>query len=207
MAFLALGDIALVVVKGEMNGQAVWNTFHYRVDTLVGGITVNNALAGLNTALDQANNLYDALCNASPQNYTIEAVDLQVISPARYMKQTFIPAFDTGTVASTAVTSNLMASITRRGEESAPGNVGGIRVGAPTTAVEAISGTWEPGYVTLLESLADELVQSVVANGGNQIWGPGLFGPWTNPTFKPIVATAVSPEVRVMRRRTVGRGI
>jgi len=207
MAIIALLDVALVVTKGKMNGQACWNTFHYRLDTLTAPITVNTALSNLHAALDGDNQLFDRLCAASPDNFVIEEVDYQVISPARYMKQTLVATHAVGEVGSDAITSNLMASITRRGEEATRNNVGGIRVAAPTTALEAASGEWAVGYKALLSNLADELLQAAVAAGGAQIWGPGLFGPWQNPVFRPIVATAVSEEVRVMRRRTVGRGI
>lgn len=208
MAVVALNDIFLVVTKGVMNGQACWNTFHYRLNTMtIPAPSTVTAAANLNTALGAANGLYDRLTQCSPDNFTIEQVDIQVISPTRFIKSQHIPAFANGQVGSDAVTSNLMASLTRRGEIANRSNIGGIRVAAPTSALEASTGEWQVGYKVLLDNLADELQESVVFNGGDMIWGPGIFGPYQNPTFKPITNTAFSEVVRVMRRRTKGYGI
>lgn len=202
-----VGDVVLVVVKGQMNGQACWNTFHYQLNTMTAAINDSVAIDGLHAQLDGANNLFEAICAATPDNYTIPEVVYQVVGVNRYAKRSKVPVNDAGNVGSTATTSNIQAGITRRGDMADRSNVGGIRLPAPTTAVEASSGVWEPAYRVLLDTVADEMLQAQVANLGAQIWNPVLYGPATAPVAKPITNTFYQEQVRVIGRRTVGRGI
>lgn len=202
-----VGDVVLVVTKGQMNGQACWNTFHYRLDVMAVQINDGPAIDGLHAVLDGANNLFEAMCAATPDNYTIPEVHYQVVSVSRYAKRIKNPVNNAGTVGSAATTSNIQAGITRRGDQALRGYVGGIRLPAPTTAVEQDSGMWDAPYRVLLDTVADEMLQAAVANGGDQVWTPVLFGPPNAPTAKTITDTFYQPEVRVMGRRTVGRGI
>lgn len=202
-----VGDIVLVVTKGNMNGQACWNTFHYRLDVMAAAINDTVAIDGLHAVLDGANNLFEAICAATPDNFNLPEVVYQVVGGSRYAKKSKAPVNNSGQVGSSATTSNIQAGITRRGDIANRSNVGGIRLPAPTTAVEGSLGVWETAYMVLLSDVAEEMLQAAVANGGDQIWTPVLYGPAHAPTAKTITDTFPQTEIRVIGRRTVGRGI
>jgi hypothetical protein len=210
MADAEVGQIYLVSAVGLLNGQTTITTFHYEIQSLAGpAVTVGNVSNALNVALDQAGGLMERYTDCLPDNLTIQYNEIQCIWPQRYYQQRYTPDFPNGNVGSDATTSNVMAAITRRGFAARRADIGRILIPAPTTAVEQATGLWAAGYKALLDLLAPQLYQShLLALGGSTanlipvVYNRGSVVPRT-----PIYTAYASNVVRVMNRRTVGRGI
>lgn len=209
MADIAVNDLTLVTHVGQLCGQRVMSTFAFRCSAVVGGphdlATVYDALfASLSTPATGLFARYLACC---PDNLDAVATWIQKVYPLRYAKRIYAPILTNGTVGTDAVTANIQASITRRGELGTRESVSHLNVPAPTTSVEALVGEWEAGYKVTLNALATALPSQVNVLAGNVSFKPTIINspqpiPWTD-----IAEAFIQTEVRTMRRRTVRLGI
>lgn len=210
MADAEVGQIYLVSAVGQLAGQTTITTFHYEIQNLTGpALTVGNVSNALNTALDQAGGLMERYTDCLPDNLTIQYNEIQCIWPQRYFQQRYAPNFTTGNVGSDATTANVMAAITRRGFAARRADIGRILIPAPTTAVEQATGLWTAGYKALLDLLAPQMYQGhLITIGPSTVnFAPVIYNRGAVIPRTLIFTAYASNVVRVMGRRTVGRGI
>jgi len=126
-----------------------------------------------------------------------------------YMKIYY--TIDSPGLRATALSPNQQASITRRGIQATRKFVGGIRIPISQDAADQGEGLVTNGYKAVMDSLAalmDDDVTCTFGGGDSETWAPvmlrrGNDGDWLTD---PIAQVRTMSEVRVIRRRTVGRG-
>lgn len=208
---ISLGDIILHTLVGRLNNQTTMTTFLYELlGTTLPAPTIDTACSTFDAALEAAGNLHSKYRAAMPTNWTGIARWTQVISPTRYIK--FVTA-DTrvGTGLGIADSSNIAAVYERRAGLSGRPYVGTVHLPCPTVAASLDSGNLTNAQKIVTQDVATQNSFDVITTGG-QTWTPVLFRrpkliPPTPARITLIHDCFVQNTVRVMRRRTVGRGI
>jgi len=203
MANLALLDKVLVTFRGTLLEQRVANTFKYVVieapGVLVEQVTAFNALY---SAMDAVNKLIQDFLVNCPDNYALNEVWFQVVSPTRFAAIKIF-ADQGGNSGADALTANLAAVVTRRGELANRRNISSLHVPAPTDILFINNGNLTASYQSSMLLLANELTVEYTASGykfSPSIWGESI----TDPV--PITQAELQPTARVMRRRTLRVG-
>lgn len=207
MAALDLQDSVLMTINGVLAGQRTMNTFWWRVTAITGSPDETVAFPALWALLGSAG-FIDKYLACVPTNWTGAGVWMQSIYNLRQRK-IVIPFDDGGTGVSEANTANVQGSITRVGDIARRDAVGGIRIPIPTNALATTNGLLTVAQKGAMDEFAAELpiVRTTVTPAVT--YTPMVGAPEAaNPAnwFK-VVAAFAQPETRVIRRRTVGRGI
>lgn len=206
MAALDLGDSVLVTVNGRLNEQRTMNTFWFRVTAIADAPDESIAFAALFLQLVGAGGLLEDYLACVPTNWAAEAVWFQSITPVRQRKVSF-PWDAIGGGPSSALTSNVQASITRVGDAARRDAIGGIRIPIGTGVGSITNGRLMAGQKTVLQDLADSMTQIVTTIGPNVEYTPIVGKPNNAGNYWNVVDTTVQETARVLRRRTVGLGI
>lgn len=211
MALTGVNDKYLVTYRGSLCGQTLLSTFWYSL-TAAGPIAnVDNAYDALLAGMTIAGGLKDDFLGVCPNNYTLDEVWIQKVYDARVMKKVYALAL-AGSHGVDAPTANLAAVITRRGELANRRNVSTLHCPLPDASIVCTDGLiTDAGYKTDLGDLAAEIKKDITppAPWAGSTFKPVVFqpGPPPGPMTNYIVQTVISPQARVMRRRTVGLGI
>lgn len=209
---ILVNDICEVTYKGTLCGQTILTVMHYRFDS--------GLLQGLTDAMDDLSSWLQDLTHQVPQylatacsNYRMDQLVLQIIKSVRYAR--FAYTIDSpGLQATEALTADLAAYIefstpfaTARKLKNQRGFTGGIHF-APVPSEFEVNGLLTDGYRTgALDDLGAKLIDTIETTAGN-VWVPVLYHKSGDPPpYTDISRYNVKKEVRVMRRRTVGRGI
>jgi len=202
---VAAGDVCLVTFSGDLAGSTVLNTFHYGMASVVGTPTQTAVATEIATKLESANNLVPKFLACAPPSYTLNEVWVQFILNTRFRK--FVSTVNLpGTFAQDANTANLAGVVTRAGAAANKRNIGSIHVPYPNLDPGTVGGITSPGWQTAAVAFAAVVddMQTLATLGTIQ---PILIHGTSTLNAIPIVDAFVQATVRVMRRRTKGRGI
>lgn len=214
MPNLAVNDIIEVKARGTLFAQQMLNVFHFRLSVIPTSPDYQTGMVDLLSAIDGSmfQTKFLACC---PNEYTLQDWTVQRVSPAReiYYRK-FEGVIGTGGAGNPAQDVN--AVLTFRSEHvnnhtpgvfTNEGGTGGCHFpGIPSSS--AVGGLITAGYATTVGAFGDQLLIGFAPTLGGVylpcIWNRKATG---QPKSKDVIQTVVQPEVRVMRRRTVGRGI
>jgi len=210
-------DVVQVTIRGTLIDQTVMTTLFYRRPP--GSAIINNGSVHLDnmfTNLDQPGDVLNDLTDALPDNLFDIEVDLQVIYPQRYMKQTYTPTVDVGQLASTKFT-NTAAVITLRGEQANRRTVCCKHI--PVNEDSVTDGRLTVVYRGILDAYVAQ-IQADLEPVVGVFWEPIIWGkpraaftkcgrdyPALPALRTDVIKVITQPTARVMRRRTVGLGI
>lgn len=211
MAAPAIGQLYLVTFEGRLAGQTTLSTFWYRLDALGNALSVEALYGDMNDVIQDADGLADLFARCCPDDWAFPNVWIQCVAPVRYAKHIFTNGDIGGD--GPALTANVDAVILRRGELANRRNVSTLHVPLALTDSNALDGVLlNAGVKPKLVELAAKMLEPIPLPGstpGRMI--PVIYNPLPKPPLPkasyPIVSTAVEETVRVMTRRTVGRGI
>lgn len=207
---LAVNTVVLVQLIGNVNGQRIINTFHYRTDTSPAPATSYRLfLDKLFLKLNAANEIIQKYQACMTVDYTLERVRIQPVYPTRqrYVDYplTISGTFSGGTYLTVA--QNLAASIKRVTNFIGASGVGRVQMVMPNGQASGGFIVDVNGYKTALDDfgatfLHQYLTASPVAN-----WIPCLFGAGYVPSgVYDLVDGEVENTVRTMHRRTTFLG-
>lgn len=205
---LTVGSIVQATFRMTWCGQRLINTFHWRCEANPTGQLIDSALNDLDTLLSSAGNLYLSHKAARDGSCVLDDVMLQVISPIRYVPTIKVKAQngDIANPTNTSDTPNLAAVITRRGVTAARRDVGCIHYPIPQSNTVYVDGELTVAYKVLLTALAGAMQAQQNLASGTQ-FAPVIYHTDGGSIYSYIGACFWQPYVRVMPRRTVGRGI
>lgn len=203
---LPANSVIELTLQGSCLNQTILNVFHYAVKTPSSITLVTDEVAEFNDHMMTAGvgSFRNTFLACLPDNYTLDYSVAQAVYPIRYIRQRIgVTAAGVGDPVEAA---NTQVSITTQTVFAGRQFVGGKRLLASNN--NALGGKWAGSYLALVQGFADEmLVEQTVTTGG------GVYIPviWHKPPgsggVNQIIRAFVQPEVRVIRRRTVGLGI
>jgi len=204
---LSVNDIIQVTVVGEKDGQAILNVFHYQCTTApsTGSPAENiDALLAHLWAVDTG--VIEVLWTAvMPQDYALLSVRGQKVNTPRgaYVEQLLIDNGDLDT--DILDSANLTWVFIKQSETPGRRGRGPTHMLVPQTTW-LNNGRLSSEGATARSQLVAEIddVQTVAAGG---VYAPVIYHPDFSPNFTRITHCTIKPEIRTMRRRTVGRGI
>jgi len=190
------------------------SVFHYRVVTTETDpdyfLNMDGFLAQIDTSTFKTSFL--AAC---PNEYTLDNIFGQKVSPTRQVFR-YVAAGDPGTGGAGNPAQNANAVITKqtdrvsnhtKGVITNRGGVGELHIPGIPTAMAA-GGLITAPYSIILDFLAGDMLDNVTTVGGFEavpcLWHR-KYQP--QPSSDDLIGATPKTEVRVMRRRTVGRGI
>lgn len=202
---LPVGSTVQVTYEYESFNQILQNTCHWVIQSA--GTTADQALATQEIADHFANAAVGGplgkLLPLLPGTVQVQYVRAQIIAPSRYAYY-FASPFEVG-MRGPAATGNLDAVITKRTDMAGRREVGNwfLPVGDPE---DMLDGLLTPLFIG---QIADKMswlrTRQTMTVSGAQL-DPVIFHKATG-TASDIRSLLVHPEVRVLTRRTVGRGI
>lgn len=206
MPALLATDVVLCTVKGRLSNQSVYNTFAWVVSS-TGGPTVQQdaAFAALNVYLKDTDHLFEKFAECMPANYTPVENTYQVIAPTRYAMYEL--AGISGNSGYDAETPNIAAVIERRGDLATRKAVSTLHVPSPTATDWIEEGLFTIAALSSYQAVANLLPLDVVLTVPEVTFSPVIYNMGSIPNVTPITLSSVKDTIRVMRRRTVGRGI
>lgn len=205
-------DIVEATFKGTLCGQTILNVWHYRLDGS-GAPALDTALDDLRDQIDSPTGLKGKWLAAAAGNYQLDQLVLQVISPVRWARFAY-DIGEPGAQANDASTADLACYTELSGWFATDRTLGGKRgmTGgyhfAPVPAEFIVDGMVDPDYRDpyMTDIGAKILLPLAAAGGGN--WQPTIYHRnGEGVKYTDVTRYKVKPEARVMRRRTVGRGI
>lgn len=206
---LAVNDIIQVSFDGDLLGQRILSVLHYAVQSLG---TSTNELANLTDLADTIETggagvpIADKYLDAAAQNYTLQRIRTQRVSPARTIYVEAVRA-DTGTIATDADLSNVAASLFKR--TGTPGRMGIGRLQfAPIPKTKLVHGVLDSTYKTTeLKDLADSMVLGITGAAFGTVYVPCLYNPTAaGLKFSQLFEVIVEDTTRTMHRRTLRVG-
>lgn len=206
MPSLTDGDRVLVTLGGTLLGQRFLNTFLYRTTITGPAVDYVTALNKLFAELNDAIGLIEFWQGCLPANAGGLFCWLQVIKPTR-LRRLYYNVPGTGNWESEALTANVQASITRQGPGTGAREQGGIRVPIATDAATITGGNVTAAMEVRLQTLADAIKENVPIATPDVVFIPQVGVPAGALASFDLFETTVQETVRVLRRRTVGRGI
>lgn len=202
----SIPENALVMVscEGKLFGQQVINTFAYRKTDPTTNPDGKQTITDLLAALTGPGTLVQEWANCM----SISVVDLvvtgQMIAPARYTKVFAAGVPASGAVGDEALTPNTAVVITRRGELANRRNLGNIHVPGVPFSYQSEGEVTEVAFAQYAE-LAGKMTE-IINLADDQQFTPVIFNREQPSLSPPAVSTIVQRTIRVMDRRTVGRG-
>lgn len=195
-------SIIEATIQGDILGQVVLTTFHYRnVSPITDGReALVDFLAGFEVAV------WDKIRLGLSQDLDPVFLTMQWIHPTRYRKVTREPAQPKGFVATAAAPTGV-AVVTRRFADEAGRKYQG-RIYSPGIAIadvleSRVTDTW---YVVNEQNYRD----AVLAGLTDPVWGvinPGLFNDFPAPHFNEVSGAFVDKILRYQRRRELQVGV
>jgi hypothetical protein len=205
--FLATNDVLRVTYFGTLMGQRILNVFKLRVKTAPGGtdifVQLNNIASKLaDTVTGPALPLWVPLVGGA---FSFDKVRVQRFWPDRTIFGEVLIA-QNGTNANQPTLPNVAMSVEKRTHVAGRKGIGRVQI-AGMPASEYTDGLWttaaQTDAGTAFQFLKGDF--TVTADGGVYRWC--LFSGAPIPENDDIIDVQPKPEVRDMRRRTVGLGI
>jgi hypothetical protein len=200
-------DTLEVTIVQELNGQAILNVLHYKVNEASNNPSIEEVADGFYTAWVATEKLLNRLWALQSQDLKYLGLRVQTVSPER-KAYWFKKAVDSDgpSNGADALPVNVTAVITKRASKVGRKYHGDVFIaGLGVDAIE--KSLWLDTTYTELEQLADTLKEDVIFSGidANPIIYHGDTAEATNDDF--VMAAVPHRESRVMRRRTVGLGV
>lgn len=209
---LVENDIVEIVLRGELCGQTIMTVLNYRLD-VASAPTLDSFYPDVADAVDQVAGIRGKYNLAACGNYSMSEISVQAIAPVRYVRYAK-PVDYTGLMAEDALTADLAAVLVRQSwfamDRTLPDMRGKFTTlhFAPVPQDKEEEGIVVESYrVGELDTLRLELEDRIITGLGNELVPIIYHRNGAAPHFTDITLSSWKPEVRVMRRRTVGRGI
>lgn len=202
---IQMGDVMQVVIQARMNNQVLLNVLHWQYE---GSSPMINGEAEIDFILDTfvgEDGLIGAWKDAMNVDCKIETVTAQIIKTLRFpykRRQTDI----SGTLTGQALPQNVTASITKQSTITGRGRSGKMQA-FPGSVTSVSGGNLTAGWKSALFNVATVVKSRLVTTGAQDDWAPIIYDRDASGTQARVSDTLVQPTVRVMNRRTVGRGI
>jgi hypothetical protein len=203
---LLAGSIIQATFRYTCAGQRLLNICHFVNDVDIDGeipaiqATMANYIGSSVSAVSPARKIISLL----PENITLDFVRVQVIRDNRWAYTQKDVGLD-GELTATPVP-NICVVLTKRTIDSDPDQVGAFHLpGVP--ADEMADGFVSLDFRTTVRDEMEFLVSPMTwSPGAPDIFPVILHPPLVVPDYTKVASIIVQPEVRVMVRRTVGRG-
>lgn len=198
------------IIRGEQDGQTTMTVLHWRVacdnapDML---IKVNEALQALDEAARGVDGIHSAITDSRSADWKNTYSQWQVLVPERLPYIRFHDAAPGG-VAGASLPSNSSVVLVKRGPAAGRHNRGAIHLpGVPVAHTEdSRLNAAGMGAMAALSAIVPEWLQVMV--GGRILEAyPIIYDREAAILSADIIDCTPVPEIRTMRRRTVGRGI
>lgn len=195
-----------MTINGRLCGQRTMNTFWWRVTALTGTVPEVTAFTALHAELNSE--FLPKYLACVPENWTAEGIWYQAIFNLRQRK-VVIPYSPIGTFADDAFTANVQGSITRVGDIARRDAVGGVRIPIGTTSTSTEDGLLSAALKANFDTFATAMKSIQVTATPSVSYTPMVAAPLSTDPSKwyAIQDAFAQPTTRVIRRRTVGRGI
>jgi len=216
--FFRLGDILELRISYVVNAQRCMNVCHWTPRADVAGLTayeVSEAFVNRIRTIG-GGGLLNSMKTMMSNQAVIDTIAAQKIYPSRWRAYTWEGA-DTGAQPDPCDVQNVQASIEKIAENANRHGVGAWHQGGlPATVYEA--GFLNVGGLGALGAIAVALKTPLtVADADASVWDPCILNKtkvvvagkdkYAISGYSLTVDTDVKEEIRVMNRRTVGRGI
>ena len=199
------GDVLEVVISARMNSQTLLNVLHYQYTESTPQI---DGKAEIDAVLDQftvEDGMLGAWADAMSNACTIESISGQIIKPVRfpYVRRSVGLV---GDLVGQPLPQNVSASITKQSTIAGRGKSGRLQA-FPADVGSVANGLITAGARTKYTALANAVGGKLDNAGGITAWLPIIFDRDAGGTQARVEGTVVQSTVRVLSRRTVGRGV
>jgi hypothetical protein len=200
------GDIIDVTFVGRLYGQQVLNTLHYEANaTGWYNPILELGYNDIATKIQEAGGVRDKFVACISADYSLEKIRCQVISPLRKGYMDFVDG-TVGTLATAANVPNIAANIELRNLAVDKPSFRSFWIpGVPSDVYT--SGLLDPTYVGHMDTLAAKLIGTLTVGGGSTLIPVCFTRAAVTTKSRQITFYNLHNEVRVLTRRTVGRGI
>lgn len=199
-----------VLWEGLLCGQQLRTSLFFQCSKVpAAGGTIEDAAVALKDA-DSYASIRSAFLTCAPLNYTLVRETFQPRQQnVWYTKLVFPVGLPGARPAATAA--NRQATVVRRGIFASRKGVGGIRVPMSDAAGIAVDGVYVQAVRDMLDAFSETLRPNVATDEADPwIYKQGIMSTANDgitPLFSETFESFSQPEVRVIRRRTVGLGI
>lgn len=206
-----VGDILQLTFLGRYAGQRIMLTHHYRLDAVTAFTDASLVQLGL---LDEVragagggNVIEGSYLACLPAQYTLEKIRAQTIALQRLVP-TEVARNVNGTHGDDTETGNQAVVITLRTAVAGRSQVSNKHIGPiPQAVTVQDDGLLTVAYKTLATTLASNLNVQINNVATGAVFSPVIYHrTGDGPNYSKILSYLTQPNIRVMRRRTVGVG-
>lgn len=206
MANASINDLYLYTLRGELFGQRIISTYHYRIDAITGTPDAQVAALELLQKLNDAGGIRATYLACVNNDYLMLEEWCQRIAPQRLAAVRNTVNLNGLYAAGVSRTANTAASITRRGVLATRSSISSLHVPIGQSIDEMADGFLTQDLKDVLTTHAAQIPLQVTTATGAITWTPVI--PFVaNPVASHDIEIAfVQDTTRTMRRRTVRLG-
>ena len=199
--------VFLTTMRYSFVAQRLMNTFTWKLEANSTNLTVDAVANAMNVFFAGAGGLYAKLDILRDNNCVMDDIQIQMIYPNRYAASGF-PRGAAGTspdstpmdmIHTTGVVTFRSVEATRRGVSNKH-----LPLAAGTTYI--LAGVLTNACKTALSDVGNSVLGTAAIGSGVTL-SPVIYHRGVTPVTSKIESFLVNPQVRTMRRRTVGVGI
>lgn len=206
------GAVLELAYAGRHDGQRTLNILHFGITTISGATEVDGDSVILGLLAEGYNTetpgewLHTYLSCIS-SDFALEFIRSQWVSPTRWSYTTHVPAIAVGLVAQLSMPANVSGVITKRTLLPGRHNIGSLHLPCvPKNEVEgSMLSTDQRTNMSDLAILSVD-VNNITVGAATVTVSPLIFNALVPASSQVWLSNVIQPEVRIMRRRTVGVG-
>jgi hypothetical protein len=200
-----VGSIWLTAVSYTFANQTLRNQFHWRLEGNANNRNVDVVAAALNTHHNQVNGLFAQMKKLRDLSCNHAVTSVQMIRPDRYVGLGFAGSGGGDIVGDLLDVTQLAAVLTRRAVVAT--RRGRSNLHLPLAADETVidAGILSPAAMGFLTDVGNSILNTLNLGDGISV-RPIIYHRGAVPEFNYVESFITQPQVRVVRRRTVGLG-
>ena len=200
-----VGAIFLSSMRHQHVGQIIRNQFHWRLETNTNSRPVNIVCDALDAEMNKTGGIFKKMQSLRDLGCNLLDTAHQMISPARYAGVGYTKNVGGDIVATGINITQTAAVLTRRAVVATRRGVSSLHI--PLAAADLLIdlGVLSNTVLTTVGEIGNLILNTASLGDGMSV-RPVIYHRNATPLFDYIETFIVQPQVRIVRRRTVGLG-
>ena len=201
----AVGAIILTSLRYQWCGQILRNQFHWRLEQNTNNRSIEQLYDALQVKLSAANELYDKLkVDRAAECVLLDAAH-QYIRPARFAGKGYTMNQAGSRTEDNMSITQICAVLTRRAVVATRRGVSALHMPVAVNTLVVDAGVLSAASQTNVGAVGNAILNTASLGDGMSV-RPVIYHRGATPEFDYIETFIVQPQVRIVRRRTVGLG-
>jgi len=201
----AVGSIFLSTMRYQCGGQILRNQFHWRLEGNTNSRNINVVCDALDVEMNKTAGIFKKMAVFRESSCTLLDTAHQHISPSRYAGIGYVKNIGGDVVSVGIQVTQLAAVLTRRSVVATRRGVSSLHMPLAADPITIDTGVVSAATLTAMGEVGNAILGTGNIGDGMSV-RPIIYHRAATPLYDYIETFIVQPQVRIVRRRTVGLG-